>query len=123
FYVDGHGSYVRRRLIPSDALQISEGLPNVSFWPVVPPSADPRHGSGILSMVLLALSVGPFGRLLVAEAIRKRHVPEELERWPHVMNVLRGLPAACLYVPSFFYRRYVAAMRLPGFFLRNPART
>lgn len=123
FYVDGHGSYVRRRLIPSDALQAAEGLPNVSFWPVVPPSADPRHGSGILSMVLLALSVGPFGRLLIAEAIRKRHVPEELERWPHVMNVVRGLPAACLYVPSFFYRRYFAAMRLPGFFLRNPART
>jgi choline dehydrogenase-like flavoprotein len=123
FYRDGRGSYVRRRLIPSDALQRDARLPNVSFWPVVPPSADPRHGSSILSMVLLALAFEPLGRRLIAEAIRKRHVPERLDIWPHLANVVRGLPAACLYVPSFFYRRYFAAERLPGFFVRNAARS
>ncbi len=123
FYRDGRGSYVRRRLIPSDRLQHELGLPNLCFWPVVPPSADPNHGSAVLSMVLLALSIGPLGRMVVAEAIRKRHVPEHFERWPHVMNVIRGLPAATAYLPSFFYRRRFTAERLPGFFVRNTSRT
>ena len=123
FFLDGHGSYARRRLIPSDALQRERALPNLSFWPVVPPSADPRHGSAILSMILLALSVEPLGRRVVAEAIRKRHVPDELDRRPHVVNVLRGLPAAAAYLPTFLYRRYLSPMRLPGFFVRNAART
>lgn len=123
FYRDGRGSYARRRMIPSDALQRAEALPNVSFWPVVPPSADPRHGSAILSAVLLALSVGPLGRMVVAEAIRKRHVPDRFDRWPHVLNVLRGLPAAAAFLPAFLLRRRFARERLPGFFVRNAART
>lgn len=122
FFLDGHGSYARRRIVPSDALQREHGLPNVCFWPVVPPVADPRHGSGILSAVCLAFSIGPLGRLLVPEAIRKRHVPERLERWPHVANVLRDLPRAAAYIPRFFHRRYFSRMRLPGFFLRNAGR-
>lgn len=123
FFLDGNGSYARRRLIPSDGLQRAGSLPNLSFWPVVPPSADPAHGSAILSAILLTLSIEPLGRRLIAEAIRKRHVPAEFERWPHVVNVLRGLPAAAAYLPRFFYRRYVSPMRLPGFFVRNRART
>ncbi|MFK8252513.1 FAD-dependent oxidoreductase [Ancylobacter terrae] len=122
FFLDGNGSYARRRLIPSDALQRAEGLPNVSFWPVVPPSADPRHGSAILSGVLLTLACEPIGRRLLPEAIRKRHVPDHFARGPHVMNVLRGLPAAAGFVPGFLYRRYLSPMRLPGFFIRNRAR-
>ena len=123
FYIDEHGSYVRRRIIPSDDLQRRAALPNISFWPVVPPSADPRHGNAILSMVILALSVGPLGRLVVAEAIRKRHVPDNLERWPHLVNVVRGLPASAAFLFDFFYRRYFTPMRLPGFYVRNKLRT
>lgn len=123
FHLDGNGSYARRRLIPSDELQRERALPNLSFWPVVPPSADPRHGSAILSMILLALSIEPLGGRLVAEAIRKRHVPDDLDRRPHVANVLKGLPAAAAYLPGFLYRRYLSPMRLPGFFVRNAART
>lgn len=123
FFLDGNGSYARRRMIPSDALQRERALPNLSFWPVVPPSADPRHRSAILSMILLALSIEPLGRRVLPEAIRKRHVPDGLLRGPHVANVLRGLPDAAAFLPGFLYRRYLSPMRLPGFFIRNPART
>lgn len=123
FFLDGHGSYARRRMIPSDSLQRERALPNLCFWPVVPPSGDPRHGSAVLSMILLALSFEPLGRRVIAEAIRKRHVPEGLDRWPHVVNVLRGLPATAAFMPGFLYRRYLSPMRLPGFFVRNRART
>lgn len=122
FYLDGHGSYARRRMVPSDLMQLNFNLPNVSFWPVVPPANDPSHGSGILSMVVLALSIGPVGRLLVAEVIRKFHAPDGMKRLPHILNVLGDLPSAVGYAPSFLYRRYLAKYRLPGFFMRNPAR-
>ena len=74
FHVDGHGSYVRRRLVPSPETQAAERLTNVAFWPVVPEVADPRHRSGPLSATFLALSVGPLGRRLIAEPIRLKHV-------------------------------------------------
>jgi hypothetical protein len=122
FEIDAHGGYSRRRIIPSDALQRAERLPNISFWPVVPPVSDASHRHGLLSMVFLAFAIPPLGRLLVAEAIRKRHV-QQTPILPHVGNLLRGLPRVAVYLPWFLWARYGARMRLPGFFLRNPART
>ena len=123
FYIDDHGAYVRRRLVPGDAAIIENDLPNVAFWPVVFPVADPRHSSAILSMVFLALACRPVGRLVVPEVIRRYHAPQGVAKGPHILNVLRDLPAAMTYVPSFFYRRYFHSMRLPGFFIRNRSRT
>ena len=122
FYLDEHGSYARRRLIPSDAAQREHGLPNVSFWPVVPPVADARHKSGLLSAVCFAFALKPIGRLFIAEAIRKRHIPDDLAIWPHVVNIVRDLPRAALSLTAFLYRRYVARPPMPGFFVRNAAR-
>jgi choline dehydrogenase-like flavoprotein len=123
FYVDNNGSYVRRRLVPGDDEILSQNLPNVAFWPVVFPVSDARHGSAILSMVFLAFALKPIGRLIVPEVIRRYHAPEGIPRMPHVMNVLKNLPAAIMYLPWFFYRRYFHAMRLPGFFVRNSSHT
>ncbi|SCM76180.1 putative GMC oxidoreductase [uncultured Pleomorphomonas sp.] len=122
FYRDEHGSYARRRLIPSDAAQRQHRLLNVSFWPVVPPVADPRHRSGLLSMVCFAFALKPIGRLVIAEAIRKRHIPDDLAVWPHVVNIVRDLPRAALSLATFLYRRYVARPPMPGFFVRNAGR-
>lgn len=122
FRVDGHGSYVRRRFVASPELQVKHKLLNCSFWPVVPPVADARHRSAILSAVYLALAVGPVGRLVVAEAIRRRHIPEHpVSIAQHLGNVLRGLPQAVFFIADFFRRRYFSRERLPGFFVRNPA--
>jgi hypothetical protein len=84
FFLDGRGSFARRRFIPSDDEQRHRELTNVSFWPVVPPVADARHGSALLSAVFLAMSFGPVGRLLMAEAIRRYHAPVGVARGPHV---------------------------------------
>jgi len=123
FFLDGRGSYARRRFIPSDDEQRSRELTNVSFWPVVPPVADARHGSALLSAVFLAMSVGPLGRLLMAEAIRRYHAPAGVARGPHVANVLRDLPSAIGGSARFLYQRYLSRWRIPGFFIRNPNRT
>ena len=90
FHQDGQGSYVRRRLVPSEATQERERLTNVAFWPVVPPIADPAHRSGPLSAVFLALSAAPLGRRLIAEPIRLKHVGEPpYRRGRHLANLLR----------------------------------
>jgi choline dehydrogenase-like flavoprotein len=123
FHPDGHGSYVRRRLVPSPATQGAARLANVAFWPVVPPLADPAHRSGPLSAAFLVLSVGPLGRMLVAEAIRRPNVGDPpYRRAAHAANLLRDPWRTAAAVPAYLWRSRVARQRLPGFFLRNPAR-
>ena len=122
YHVDAHGSYVRRRLVPSDATQGAERLSNVAFWPVVPPIANAAHRSGPLSAVFLALSTAAVGRRLIAEPVRLKHVgPPPYRRGRHLANVLRDLPRTIGFAPAFLWRNRVAKMRLPGFFLTNRA--
>jgi choline dehydrogenase-like flavoprotein len=123
YHVDAHGSYVRRRLTPSEATQGAEALANVAFWPVVPPVANPAHRSGPLSAVFLALSAAPLGRRLIAEPVRLKHVgAPPYRRAAHLRNVALDLPRTLGFAPAFLWRNRVARMRLPGFFLQNPAR-
>lgn len=119
FHVDAHGSYARRRFVPSDKAQRDNALLNVSFWPVVPPVADARHRSGLLSMVCLAFAIKPLGRLVVPEAIRKRHIPDRLAWGAHLVNILCDLPRTALGMAGFLVSRYVRRPPMPGFFFRN----
>lgn len=116
---DGNGSYTRRRFTPSFALQRAHGVPNICFWPIVPPIADPRHRSGALSAVALALSTPGLKDLLLPEAIRIRHVGPHVDWRPHLRNVLSDAPRMAAFLIRFMYRRYVAAERIPGYFIRN----
>lgn len=123
FHVDGHGSYVRRRLAPTDAAQEAAGIANICFWPVVPEIRDARHRSGPLSSVFLALSMPVIGRRLIAEPIRIKHLgPPPYRRMAHVRNLVSDLPRVVGFVPWFLWRRRYARHRLPGFFLKNRAR-
>jgi choline dehydrogenase-like flavoprotein len=122
FQRDGRGSFVRRRLTPSPALQARLELPNISFWPVAPPVADPRHRSGPLSATAMALSTPGIGRMIVPELIRARHLHGGLDWLAHARNVASDLPATAAFLGNFVKRRYFSADRIPGFFLRNAAR-
>lgn len=121
YHVDGHGSYVRRRIAPSDATQQALGLSNMTFWPVVPEIADPAHRSGPLSAVFLGLSMPVLGKKIIAEAIRLKHIgPGPYRRWPHIWNLIRDPVSTLAFVPRFLWQRKYARYRVPGFFLRNP---
>ena len=88
------------------------------MFPITPPVADVRHGSAILSLVYLVLAYRPLGRLIVAEAIRKRHIPPKpVDLVGHMVNVLRGLPSAVAISADFLRRRYLTSSRIPGFFI------
>lgn len=115
-------NYVRRRFMPSADLQRRLGLTNVALWPDYPLIRDPIHRNGILSLAYLALSVPPLGRQIVAESIRQHYVGHDVRRLPHILNILRDLPSTAAFVPSFFYGRYFARPRKPGFFQRNAGR-
>ena len=104
-----HGSYVRRRLVPSAATQEAAQLSNVAFWPVVPEAADPAHRSGPLSAAFLALSVGPLGRRLLPESLRQRMVGDPpYRRGAHALNVLRDPYRTLVAVPRHLWRANVA---------------
>jgi hypothetical protein len=123
YHVDAHGSYVRRRIVPAEATQAAEALANIAFWPVVPRIMTPEHRSGPLSAVFLALSLPPVGRRLIAEPVRLKHVgTAPFRRGTHLRNVLLDLPRTLGFAPAFLWKHKVAKMRLPGFFLKNPAR-
>jgi choline dehydrogenase-like flavoprotein len=122
FYVDRHGTYVRRRLVPTRETQRRHELLNIALWPVVPRISDAAHRDGFLSAIALGLSIEPLGRRLIAEAIRKRHVPEGMARLPHLANLAKDLPRAAIALPRFIGRRYAATPPVPGFYKRNAAR-
>jgi choline dehydrogenase-like flavoprotein len=122
FLRDGRGSFVRRRFAPSPSLMARFDLPNVGFWPVAPPIADPRHGSGALSAVAMALSTPIVGGMILPELIRARHLGGSID-WPaHARNVASDLPATLAFLARFMRDRYLSAERIPGYFLRNRAR-
>ena len=121
FIKDGAGSYVRRRFTPSAAEQTRHDLPNICFWPVVPPIADPRHGSGALSAVALALSTPVLRTALIPQAIRARHLGGAIDWAPHLRNVVVDAPRTAAFLAQFVHRRYLAAQRIPGYFVRNDA--
>jgi GMC oxidoreductase/FAD dependent oxidoreductase len=120
FFIDSHGSYVRRRFVPSQRTQLRENILNSAMFPIIPPVADVQHGSAILSLVYLALAYRPLARLIVAEAIRKRHIPPEpVDLAGHLLNVVKGLPSAIASSSDFLWHRYITKLRLPGFFIRS----
>jgi GMC oxidoreductase/FAD dependent oxidoreductase len=122
YFQDHAGYYIRRRFTPSATLQRRMDLTNSSLWADYPLIRDPLHRNGILSLAYLALSVPPIGRILVVESIRRHYVGETIAPLPHILNVLRDLPATATFVPPFLYRRYLAKHRMPGFFQRNTGR-
>ena len=98
-------------------------LANVAFWPVVPAIADPAHRSGPLSAMFLALSVGAAGRRLIAEPIRLKHVgPPPYRRGRASAERAARPPRDARLRAVVSWKNQVAQMRLPGFFLQNPAR-
>ena len=121
FFLDGNGSYARHRFTPSEATQRTHHLPNLAFWPVVPPIREHAHKSGALSALFLALASKTIGRRVIAEPIRLKHVGQPpYQRSRHAMNVLRDPISLIQFLPKFLWHRYMAQYRVPGFFLTNP---
>ncbi len=111
------GVYIRRRITFQANTLRKEKLLNIAFWFDNPPIADWQHGSGLLSAAYLALTMPLLGRFLAPAAIRKRLASGyDIQRIKHLLNCL-GSPFNTLgFCLKFFWQRYIAKPRIPGFF-------
>lgn len=107
------GVYARRKLQLSAALQAREGLLNGAFRLHFPAYADARHGSGVMSAIFLAKSIlpGEHQRLLNHGQAEAAGVAPA--RWPHVRNVLLGLPEVAGFALDYVFRIKLARRKLP----------
>lgn len=122
FVRDGHDTYVRRRFTLSEAAQRRHRLLNTSFYLDNPPFYAFGHRNATLSAVFLGIAIPPLGRAILAEGIRLRHVgPRPYAIRAHVGNILRRPWRAAVDVIDILRRRYLSAVRKPGFLLRNEA--
>jgi len=109
--------YVKRRITLSPATLRQESILNIAFWLDNAPISDWRHGSGVLSAAYLALTAPFFGGFLAPAAIRKRVAGEKGGgKMRHVWNCLRSPLKTAIFCTRFFYQRYIARPRVPGFF-------
>lgn len=124
FHRDAHDSYIRRRFSLSAESLRENRLLNASFHIDNPPFHDARHRNATLSAVFLALSFAPLGKRILSDGIRLRHIgPAPRRYWPHILNVLRRPWRAIADTADILRRRYLSAVRKPGFVLRNDAGT
>jgi choline dehydrogenase-like flavoprotein len=118
FEVDCEGNFVRRRFVINDDVQLAEKLMNVAFWLDNPPLNDPRHGSGTLSAVFVALAIPPLGRRLTPEKIRFDHVGSGPHNYAgHGRNIVFDAPRSVANIVALLHNRFVK--RMPGFLIRN----
>ncbi|HEX5909060.1 MAG TPA: GMC family oxidoreductase [Thermoleophilaceae bacterium] len=119
---DPDGVYVRRRFGFSREFTRRHDLPSFAAWLVNPALADPRHRSGMLSLVYLALA-SPAWPLFASQSLREDHVAEAgtAALLPHVRNLARDPAGAMRFATGFGYRRYLRrGRRVPGFSTYSP---
>lgn len=120
FTRDEHDTYVRRRFTLTPEAQRRHRVLNTSFYLDNPPFYEYRHHNATLSAVFLALAIRPIGRLILAEGIRQRHVGRRpYHVGAHIRNVLRHPLRVFADAADILRRRYLSAVRKPGFILGN----
>jgi hypothetical protein len=120
FRRDEHDTYVRRRFTLRPEAQRAHRVLNTSFYLDNPDFFAAEHRNPTLSAVFLALAVPAVGRLILSEAIRLRHVGLRPYRvGAHVGNILRRPGRALWDIVDILRRRYLSAVRKPGFLLRT----
>ncbi len=121
YTLDTTGAFYRRRFMLTTDAQIQNCVLNTAFWPDNPPFYDPRHRSGVLSAVFLALAFPPTGRRLLSEAIRLAHTgPRPYNLAGHLRNAFVGAPRGAVDIYRILRDRFLRNPRKPGFLVRNP---
>jgi choline dehydrogenase-like flavoprotein len=123
YFSDDDGRYVRRRFTINEDVQRRYDLLNFAAWPDNPQLDDPAHESALLSLAYLALATPIVGSRLAPEGIRRAYLPNGVANvGRHFTNVLGDVPGAAYAAARFLHGRYLAKVRIPGFFVRSAAR-
>lgn len=121
FFRDSDGVYCRRRFQFSEELLMRKNLLNTAIWLDNPLYFEPKHRSGAMSFMYLAMLMPFLGKRLappaIAHSITKGKVTGIAQ---HLGNVARGLPNSLFTPASIFFQRYCLKRKLPGVFLYSP---
>lgn len=121
FLRDADGTYIRRRFQFSTQFLVEQNLLNTAIWLDNPLYFDPKHRSGEMSLMYLAMITPVLGKKLAPPAIAHSVTKGKVTGIPqHVGNILRGLPGSVATPVSIFYKRYLLKRKLPGVFLFSP---
>ncbi|KAA9131758.1 GMC oxidoreductase [Microbacterium caowuchunii] len=120
FVRDEHDTYVRRRFTLLPEAQRKHRVLNTSFYLDNPHFYEHGHRNGTLSAVFLGIAFAPLGRAILAEGIRLRHIGSAPRHTgAHIANILRQPWRVAVDLLGILRRRYLSAVRKPGFILRS----
>jgi choline dehydrogenase-like flavoprotein len=121
FLRDDEGVYVRRRFQFSTKFLMEKNLLNTAIWLDNPLYFDPRHRSGAMSFMYLAMITPVLGKKLAPPAIAHSVTNGKVTAiHKHLLNILLGLPKSILTPATIFFKRYLLKRKLPGVFLYSP---
>ena len=124
FEKDTDGTYVRRRFQFSTDFLKSNNLLNTAIWLDNPLYFDPRHHSGPMSFMYLAMITPVLGKKLAPPAIAHSITKGKVTKvGAHLANIVKGLPGSLIKPAAIFYKRYCTTRKLPGIFLFSPENT
>jgi choline dehydrogenase-like flavoprotein len=118
------GTYTRRRFQFSTDFLKAKNLLNTAMWLDNPLYFDPKHRSGAMSFMYMAMITPVLGKKLAPPAIAHSITKGKVTRVPaHIGNIIKGLPNSLLKPAAIFYKRYCVKRKLPGIFLYSPKNT
>lgn len=121
FLKDDEGIFLRRRFQFKADFLVKNNLLNTAIWLDNPLYHHPKHKSGPMSFMYMAMITPVLGKKLappaIAESITKGEVTDI---WGHIWNILKGLPFSLSIPALIFYKRYMRKRKLPGVFLYSP---
>ena len=115
------GSYIRRRFQFTSKYLVDNDLLNTAIWLDNPLYYDPKHKSGAMSLMYLAMITPVLGKKLAPPAIAHSITKGEVKGiGKHIWNIIKGFPGSLLTPATIFYKRYLLTRKLPGIFLFSP---
>jgi choline dehydrogenase-like flavoprotein len=112
------GVYMRRRFQLSTGALLENNLLNTALWLDNPLYVDPKHRSGAMSFMYLAMITPILGRRLAPPAIAHSITQGKITGIrAHIFNILKDIPKSLLIPAKIFYCRYCIKRKLPGVFL------
>jgi len=121
FHRDEDGTYSRRRFQFDTAFLTKQNLLNTAIWLDNPLYFDPKHRSGAMSFMYLAMITPILGKKLAPPAIAHSVTKGKITGvHNHIWNIIRGFPGSVITPVSIFYKRYCLRRKLPGVFLFSP---
>lgn len=112
------GVYLRRRFQLSTEALLTNNLLNTALWLDNPLYVDPKHRSGAMSFMYLAMITPFLGKRLAPPAIAHSITQGRITGIPrHLGNIVKDLPKSLAIPARIFYSRYCIKRKLPGVFL------